>query len=57
MRNLNRTADSLNVFSSYSDHYLYIVYCLEIRRIVISSTRIYIGLCLLFVGVEEQRHV
>ncbi len=57
MRNLNRTANNINVFSSYSDHYLYIVYCLEFRRIVISSTRIYIGMCLLFVGVEEQRHV
>ena len=57
MRNLNRTALSLNVFSSYSDRYLYIVCCLEFRRIVISSTRIHIGLFLLFVGVEEQRHV
>ncbi len=57
MRNLNRTAFSLNVFSSYSDRYLYIVYCLNVHRNVILSTRIYIGLILLFVGVEEQRHV
>ncbi len=57
MRNLNRTAFSLNVFSSYSDRYFYIVYCLNVHRNVILSTRIYIGLILPFVGVEEQRHV
>ncbi len=57
MRNLNRTAFILNVFSTYSDRYLYIVYCLNVCRNVILSTRIYLGLNLLFVGVEEQRHV
>jgi len=57
MRNLNRTAFILNVFSSYSDRYLYIVYCLNVCRNVILSTRIYLGLNLLFDGVEEQRHV
>ncbi len=57
MRNLNRTEFSLNVFSSYSDRYLYIVYCLNVCRNVIISTRIYLGLNLLFDGVEEQRHV
>jgi hypothetical protein len=57
MRNLNRTAFILEVFFSYSDCYPYIVYCLNVHRNVSLSTRIYIGLILLFVGVEEQRHV
>jgi len=57
MRNLNRTAFSLNVFSCYSDRYFYIVYCLNVCRAVIISMRIYLGMYFPFDGVEEQCHV